>query len=113
MENTGQSTSPAFGLRDGGRVRNKNHDQFPIAELSKSMLVSFTTLDMGERVFGHVQGESFLVGNGLGGRAAGEQASGHFNPPCNEKILDPDWTPKYGFLNKNSTANTGYQALDE
>jgi len=37
----------------------------------------------------------------------------HFNPLCNEKIFDPDWTPKYGFLNKNSTANTGYQALDE
>ena len=52
-----------------------NQDQFLIADLIKSMLVSATTLELGERVFGHVQGEILLVADGMGGHAAGEQAS--------------------------------------
>jgi len=75
MGNTETSTYPAFGLSDLGRVRDENQDQFLIAELSKSMLVSSTTLELGERVFGQVQGEILLVADGMGGHAAGEQAS--------------------------------------
>jgi len=52
-----------------------NQDQFLIAELSKLMLVSSTILELGERVFGRVQREIFLVADGMGGHAAGEQAS--------------------------------------
>ena len=39
------------------------------------MLVSSTTLDLGVRVFGRVQGEILMVADGKGGHAAGEQPS--------------------------------------
>jgi len=75
MGNSKQIPSRTFGLSDCGRVREANQDQFLIAELTKSMLVSATTLELGERVFGRVQGEILLVADGMGGHAAGEQAS--------------------------------------
>ena len=75
MGNSNQIPSLTFGLSDCGRVREANQDQFLIAELVKSMLVSATTLELGERVFGRVQGEILLVADGMGGHAAGEQAS--------------------------------------
>ena len=75
MRNIKQVTSLTCGLSERGRVRKTNQDQFLIAELSKSMLVSATTLDLGERVFGRVQGEILLVADGMGGHAAGEKAS--------------------------------------
>ena len=75
MRNTKQLSSLTHGISDCGRVRESNQDQFLIAELSKSMLVSATTLDFGERVFGRVQGEILLVADGMGGHAAGDQAS--------------------------------------
>ena len=71
MRNTKQLSSLTHGISDCGRVRESNQDQFLIAELSKSMLVSATTLDFGERVFGRVQGEILLVADGMGGLAAG------------------------------------------
>ncbi|MCH1438513.1 MAG: protein phosphatase 2C domain-containing protein [Rubripirellula sp.] len=75
MGNSKHAPSLTFGLSDCGRVRKVNQDQFLIAELIKSMLVSATTLDLGERVFGRVQGEILLVADGMGGHAAGEKAS--------------------------------------
>ncbi len=75
MENRKQTKSSTYGLSDLGRIRETNQDQFLIAELVKSMLVSATTLELGERVFGRVQGEILLVADGMGGHAAGEQAS--------------------------------------
>lgn len=75
MRNSKQLPSLTFGLSDCGRVREVNQDQFLIAELVKSMLVSATTLELGERVFGRVQGEILLVADGMGGQAAGEKAS--------------------------------------
>lgn len=65
----------AFGASDRGRVRETNQDQYLIAQLNKSMLVSSTTLPLEERLFGNVQGEVLLVADGMGGHAAGEKAS--------------------------------------
>ncbi len=69
--------SETFGLTDVGKKRTVNQDQFLIAELSKSMLVSASSLaeiDVG-RFFGGIQGQVLLVADGMGGHAAGEKAS--------------------------------------
>ncbi len=67
----------AFGATDIGKKRKVNQDQFLIAELNKSMLVSSTSLCISGqfRLFGRVQGQVLLVADGMGGHAAGEKAS--------------------------------------
>ncbi|OYP31037.1 PP2C family protein-serine/threonine phosphatase [Rhodopirellula sp. MGV] len=69
--------SETFGLTDIGRHRAINQDQFLIAELSKSMLVSASSLDEipAGRFYGRMQGQVLLVADGMGGHAAGEKAS--------------------------------------
>ena len=65
------------GLTDVGLKRENNQDQFLIAQLNKSMLVGQTSLPIehGRRLFGATQGQLLLVADGMGGHAAGEQAS--------------------------------------
>jgi serine/threonine protein phosphatase PrpC len=66
-----------FGASDIGRRRETNQDQFLIAQLNKSMLVSSTSLPLEtqSRLFGRIHGQVLLVADGMGGHAAGEKAS--------------------------------------
>lgn len=68
-------SSTAFGISDRGRVRETNQDQFLIAQLTKSMLVSATSLQFEQRLHGKTEAEVLLVADGMGGHAAGERAS--------------------------------------
>jgi PPM family protein phosphatase len=65
----------SFGLTDIGRVRKANEDQFLVAELRKTMRISQTSLSEPMAQRGEEQGHVFLVADGMGGHAAGEQAS--------------------------------------
>jgi protein phosphatase len=65
------------GATDRGLVRERNEDQFLIAELSKSMLVHHTSLAIEDstRLSGRRHGYLFLVADGLGGAPEGARAS--------------------------------------
>ena len=69
--------SETFGATDIGQKRSINQDQFLIATLSKSMLVTASSLPEFRhgRIFGETQGQVLLVADGMGGHAAGEKAS--------------------------------------
>jgi protein phosphatase len=71
------SAEEACGMSDVGRRRRVNQDQFLVAQLNKSMLVTSTSmpLEKDSRIFGGVQGQVLLVADGMGGHAAGEKAS--------------------------------------
>lgn len=64
------------GLSHPGKVRDNNEDQFLVAKLAKSMRVCLSSLpDAGATHFSDEEGYLFVVADGMGGAAAGEQAS--------------------------------------
>jgi PPM family protein phosphatase len=65
----------SFGITECGRVRKSNEDQFLIAELTKTLRISQTSLSEPLAEHGAEQGHVFLVADGMGGHAAGEKAS--------------------------------------
>jgi len=65
----------SFGMTDRGLVRQTNEDQFLIASLTKALEIRQSSLPQAHTQFGNDQGQIFVVADGIGGAAAGEEAS--------------------------------------
>ena len=66
-----------FGLTDIGLVRERNDDQFLIADLKKSVIIHQTSLSYDDEthLLGGSQAQLLLVADGVGGHPSGERAS--------------------------------------
>jgi serine/threonine protein phosphatase PrpC len=65
----------SFGLTDRGREREANEDQFLIAVLSRALCVQRSSIAEAPVQYAQARGQLFLVADGVGGAAAGGQAS--------------------------------------
>ena len=66
-----------FGLTDIGLVRERNDDQFLIADLKKSVIIHQTSLSYDDEthLLGGSQAQLLLVADGVGGHPGGDRAS--------------------------------------
>jgi serine/threonine protein phosphatase PrpC len=70
-----QLVAQLFGMTDPGRVRPANEDQFLVAKLVKSLEISYTSLPQPHRRHSNDHTYLLIVADGVGGSAAGEEAS--------------------------------------
>ncbi len=65
----------SFGMTDLGKSREKNEDQFLVAEMTRAMSIHEASFSQPTTLFGDQRGHLFIVADGLGGHAGGERAS--------------------------------------
>jgi PPM family protein phosphatase len=65
----------SYGISDPGRVRERNEDQFVIAELRRVLRIRQSSLPQPESLMGDRLGHLFVVADGMGGHRAGDYAS--------------------------------------
>jgi protein phosphatase len=77
-----------FGLSDRGQCRSNNEDQFLVAELDKSLRVLQTSLPQPRTRHGSDKSYLLVVADGMGGSAAGEEASALALSSVEDYVLD-------------------------
>ncbi len=80
LQNTLDLSQPALvvrshGLTHVGKVRPTNQDQFLIAVLRKALRIVQSSVSSQTTHYADLEGHLFLVADGMGGHAGGEQAS--------------------------------------
>src|SRR3954451_19236809 len=65
----------AHGLTDRGRMRERNEDQFLIAEPTRALRVLGASLSQPDTLFAQDHATLLVVADGMGGHRAGEEAS--------------------------------------
>jgi protein phosphatase len=78
----------SFGLTDTGKVRSINQDQFLVAVLLKALQVEQTSIPQRRVQHSSDRSHLFVVADGMGGHAAGEQASAMAIASVETFILD-------------------------
>jgi PPM family protein phosphatase len=70
-----QISVQSFGLTDRGRKRETNEDQFVTASLMRALWVQQSSVPQAPVRYGDHRGHVFIVADGMGGAACGENAS--------------------------------------
>lgn len=65
----------SHGITDRGLVREKNEDQFVVAEIRRMLRIRHSSLSQPDALMGQGLGQLFVVADGMGGHQGGEYAS--------------------------------------